>query len=635
MARLKINNVVSYILVVMAVLFCSHVEALYAFDIKELPANTNEVILPKNLDICLNDNLRTAEIKVNSKFSLNIYKNGLAAPEKVSGRSLNLKINDVKDSKPAKINYYCVLKTFPYSYILRDDKKNEIYKQLNDFESKVGKLVFFTYGAVLKSADKKENIDIRSLFAAYGPFSSEEETKEFGDNLFEKFGIKAFCHPVRIQKPSNKIELEISYAAEIPETSGDRGSQKKADIKSGAELKKTTINADKVKLNIPDASLIELFSAGTCEIKNMEFGRGEKWHNYKNAFYSGKITINADNTGLCQIINNVSLDELLKTVVPSEIEPKSPYQAICAQAVAARTEILAKFETRHTDTDYDFCAGVHCQAYGGLLNRRKESDRSVEETSGYIITSGGHIIDAVYHANCGGVTEDSNKIWSAPYDPSLISVSDEIREAAAVKNAKTNSGRNIKAQSGGKMNIDSLNDAAKIKSANKNISNGPDYSTNEAALEKFIKNSPQSYCSGKGACDNPEKYRWEKVFSEKELTELVKKQLKDINKINEIKVLGRGKSGRMTGIEVVSDKGSEKIYKELNIRKLFGMLRSGLFIIERFEKNGISYYKFSGAGWGHGVGMCQDGAKGMALCGKNFIEILMHYFSNSRLLKFN
>ena len=534
-----------------------------AFDLSDIPANGREAQLPLNLEICLMDGVRTAEIKVLKAFKVNIYSPKDELKKSFSGSGLLLKISEVKKSVPAKIQYYPVLSTFPYTSVLKPEKNEQILLKLGELEKAAGKLKFFTYGCVLKKKDSVLKIDTRSVFACAAPKSSEEDARKFCDKMREENKISAFVHPVLITRPSCVISASFS----CKDAKGVESEEK-----------------------IETSGRIEIVQDYEVHIAKMEFGRGDSWHNFKTARYSGNIIISTDNSGLGQMINVTGLEDMLKIVVPSEIEPGSPYQSICAQAIAARSEIFTKYKSRHTDADYDFCAGTHCQAYGGLANRTSSAVKAVDETAGKIIVSNGHIVDTVYHADCGGVTEDSNRIWSAPYDPSLVKISDTIEKTEY------------------------------------------DFSTDEAKLRDFIKNPPATYCSVAGACNNPDKFRWIRSFTQEEIDKMIEKQFK-IGGLKEIRILERGKSGRITALELVGNSRTERVYKELPIRKLFGMLRSALFVLDVSGNGAQRKYAFSGAGWGHGVGLCQDGAKGMGLSGKNCEEILLHYFSEAKIIK--
>ncbi len=534
-----------------------------AFDIKDIPSNECVAHMPLELKICLMDNVRTAEIKVLKGFKVNVYSAQDRVKKSFSGSGLLLKITEVKKSVPAKIEYYPVLSTFPYTAVFKPEKNGAMLLKLSEIEKAAGRLKFFTYGCTLKNKGTALKIDTRSVFACASPHRSEELARKFCDRMREENKISAFVHPVLISKPSCVISASLSY--------------------------KDNKGKDRVE-KIETSGKIEIVQDYEVHIAKMEFGRGDSWHNFKTARYAGNIIVSTDNSGLAQIINRTGLEEMLKIVVPSEIEPNSPYQSICAQAIAARSEIFTKYKSRHTDANYDFCAGTHCQAYGGLANMTASAVKAVDETAGKIIVSNGHIVDTVYHADCGGVTEDSNRIWSAPFDPSLVKISDTAEKVDY------------------------------------------DFSTDEAKLRDFIKKPPATYCSVAGACNNPDKFRWVRSFTQLEMDKMIEKQFK-IGGLKEIKILERGKSGRITVLELIGNSKTERVYKELPIRKLFGMLRSALFAVDASGKDGEKKYTFSGAGWGHGVGLCQDGAKGMGLSGKNCEEILLHYFSNAKIIK--
>lgn len=528
-----------------------------------IPPNERRASMPLSFRVCLTDALETAEISVAGPCALSVAREGGSGTFEVSCKKLSLSVKGVEKKTPAGIAHYAVLVTMPYSHAFRPDKAEIVKTRIAEAEKASQKTVFLTYGCLVSTGGSAP-IDTRTLFIAEGPLADEETARKRCNELRERHKISAFVHPVKLAGPSCTFKLAISY-------DDDLGKRRAEEISGATGLSVST-----------ESEFV---------IASVEFGRGEHWNNRRDSRYRGDFELAPDNSGRLMVINRIGLEELLEVVVPSEIESNAPYQAVCAQAIAARSEVLFKYGTRHTESGFDFCAGTHCQAYGGLSNRRDPASKAVRETAGTIATYDGRVIDTVYHANCGGATEDSNRIWSAPYDPALVGIAD-ISGAATY-----------------------------------------DHSTDEAALARFIDSPPVSYCGMPGACDKPEKHRWKKVLTQAEIDALVAKQFPALGRVMAVKVIERARSGRITGIEVFGAKGSERVYKELPVRKLFGMLRSALFIVTREESSGAASFVFRGAGWGHGVGLCQDGAKGMALSGASCEEILRHYYSGIRIQK--
>jgi len=266
-----------------------------------------------------------------------------------------------------------------------------------------------------------------------------------------------------------------------------------------------------------------------------------------------------------------------------------PLEALKAQAIAARSEAMVKLG-RHKLQGFDFCADVHCQVYSGVEKETEITNQAVDETRGTIMSYDAKPVDAVYSSTCGGHTQD---------------------------------------------NIFSSTDVAYFKGI-ADILEKPDikFPLSPFELENWFKNPPADIL-----CDVPQyskasNFRWVRVYSADELRDIVSKT-KDIGDIKKILVLKRKKSGHIDSIRIIGEKSSLVVEKELNIRKAFGNLRSSMFKVEiKFGPDkSAKLFLFYGGGWGHGVGMCQAGACGMALRGKDYKDILRHYYHGVELKK--
>ena len=144
--------------------------------------------------------------------------------------------------------------------------------------------------------------------------------------------------------------------------------------------------------------------------------------------------------------------------------------------------------------------------------------------------------------------------------------------------------------------------------------------------------SPPSYCA-RASLARPDRVRWTKHLDRSEL-DVIGVQL-GVGALTEIEVLGRGSGGRVTGVEVRGTEGTKRVLREYPVRKLFSNLRSGAFVLDvtRDAAGGIEALDFTGAGWGHGVGMCQLGAIGRAEAGHSAAQILSHYYSGATLVR--
>jgi stage II sporulation protein D len=303
------------------------------------------------------------------------------------------------------------------------------------------------------------------------------------------------------------------------------------------------------------------------------------------------LFVAVDKLGKLALIEALPLEELLRGLVPSEMFASAPAEALKAQAITARGEVLAKIGARHLTDPYLLCSEQHCQVYGGLGSERASTDAAVRATRGEALFSrGGRLVDSVYSAVCGGHTEDNDVVWGGPPDPSLRGVSDLVDDLGS----------------------GDLRD--------------------EAQLRGWIDRVPRSYCRLSGAAPST-KIRWSRRFSAAELAELLEPL--GVGRVLRLEPRERGASGRASVLHVVGDRGEAEVRGELRIRKLLKNLNSAAFYVEAIA--GTTAYPtsfvFHGAGWGHGVGMCQTGAIGRASQGSGYREILSHYFNGAELTR--
>jgi SpoIID/LytB domain protein len=300
--------------------------------------------------------------------------------------------------------------------------------------------------------------------------------------------------------------------------------------------------------------------------------------------YAGRIYVTLDNAGTLAVVNAVPEDRLLAGLVPAEMSAGSPPEALKAQAVAARNELLAKIGTRHLTDPYRLCSSVHCQVYAGAGHEDARATAAVEATRGeLLLRDDGGVVDAVYSASCGGHTEDNDKVWGGPPDTSLRGVPDGADESS-------------------KAEIDAKN------------------------LDDYLDHPPPAWCAK--AKEAGSAFRWQKQL---DLAEIEKRA--GVGKLRDLEVTARGVSGRAGKLKVTGDGGAREIAGELEIRRLLGNLKSALIRL-RLEKDAgghLTAAAVDGGGHGHGIGMCQLGAVGMAQAGKSYREILMHYYSAARL----
>ncbi|HEY8212411.1 MAG TPA: SpoIID/LytB domain-containing protein, partial [Myxococcaceae bacterium] len=241
--------------------------------------------------------------------------------------------------------------------------------------------------------------------------------------------------------------------------------------------------------------------------------------------------------------------------------------------------------TKHLADPYLLCAEQHCAVYKGISQETPATNAAVDATRGEgLFSPGGRLVDSVYSAVCGGHTEDNDVVWGGPPNPSLRGKPDLIGPGEGLPTPS-----NLAAFL-----------STELPSADR--------------LSSFAQ---------------PSKYRWQKRFTADELNQLTASL--DVGPVQAISVVERGVSGRARLLTIAGERGATQIRGELNIRKLFGMLNSAMFLVapERDASGTIVAWTFRGGGWGHGVGMCQTGAIGRAEAGQDYRAILRHYFNGA------
>ncbi len=331
--------------------------------------------------------------------------------------------------------------------------------------------------------------------------------------------------------------------------------------------------------------------SGVLQVHRVEYGKGFAWHGREDRRYRGHLILTPDRDGRLAAVNAVDAETMLKGLVPSEIYVDSPMEALKVQATCARGELFAKLGNRHTADPYMVCADVHCQVYKGMGRENPRTNRAVDETRGRMAFFGNGLVDSVYSSNCGGHTETGGLVWQGSGHPYLAGVPDVPADASVYADGVT-----------------------------------------EEAVAAFIDRPPPAYCGSTRY--GKDSYRWTKTVTiDRMRSGVVEHTGKDPGALRELKILQRGASGRITRLEVIGEAGSVVLQPELRIRKAFDGLRSSLFVYDRTVENGRPAFRFRGAGFGHGVGMCQVGAIGRAQAGQDYETILKHYYPGCDVVK--
>ena len=353
----------------------------------------------------------------------------------------------------------------------------------------------------------------------------------------------------------------------------------------------TNINVikDKVFLRATDSN-------STIKIFDVPYGIGWWWQGAEDRIYEGDFVISANENNKLDVIISLPLEKYLCGVVPYEIGSDVPIEALKSQVIAARSEtVTALISGKYKGNNFDLCADVECQVFAGNNKRTIQTDKAVEETEGLCLFYGDEVIGAYYASNCGGISENVENVWSSrsgsvPYWSSHF-------------------------DSDSTLTFDPVNKAIEWIESNPDVYCNPSF---HPELPSWSKNN----------------FRWQVEISNDELTLNINK-IKHIGTLKDIIILKRGNSGRIIKAKFIGAEDSLILNSELEIRKIKSPpFRSSCFVFEKeFNEDGIEFYKFKGAGWGHGVGMCQSGAVARAYTGQTFYQILKHYFPETTIKK--
>ena len=345
-------------------------------------------------------------------------------------------------------------------------------------------------------------------------------------------------------------------------------------------------------------------SPGLIRVQGHQFafrvrvGEGFHFENEEVRRYKDQLEFWIDRYGKLTVVNVLPIEEYLKGVVGSEMHPKFPLEALKSQAVAARSYTLARLDKQHRLEPFDVCDEVHCHVYGGIDHEAPEVNEAVSATLGKVVMSNDRICDTFYASVCGGHSENNENVWNSDPQPYLRGGLDS-RLARQFPD---------------------------------------DYLTDESNIRKWIESSPDVYCNPAlqefpEALNYTKKYfRWKIQYTKDELTRIIfNKTNEKIGSLIEIIPVKRGVSGRLMKIKLRGTSKTISIDGELAIRKALSTnyLYSSCFVVDREGSDFI----IKGAGWGHGVGMCQTGAAIMALRGSAYEQILNHYYPNSEIIK--
>ena len=364
------------------------------------------------------------------------------------------------------------------------------------------------------------------------------------------------------------------------------------------------------------------------------------WERKETQTFLGELHLVVEADKICAI-NTLPVEKYLESVISSEMSATSSLELLKAHAVISRSWLLAQMKKRkevaesgnnffsfikqddmfirwydrEDHTIFDVCADDHCQRYQGIT---KETSSHVAETikmtKGQILMYDDDICDARFSKCCGGVSEEFQYCWEDSPKPYLIAVRD-TREGMTQQGA------------------DAL----------------PDLS-DEATAETWIRTSPESFCNTQDKKilsqvlndydqETADFYRWHVTISQQKLKALIAEKLKmDFGDILDLKAIERGRSGRISKLQIIGTGRTFTIGKELEIRRALSdtHLYSSAFVVDKedVDAGGVPQsFRLTGAGWGHGVGLCQIGAAMMGEQGFDYSQILLHYYRNAEIKK--
>jgi len=373
-------------------------------------------------------------------------------------------------------------------------------------------------------------------------------------------------------------------------------------------------------------------------LHDVTIGVNFHWERKQTQVFNGqlKLVVEADQI---TAINIIHVEKYLMSVISSEMNATSSLELLKAHAVISRSWLLAQMEKRaklkdgsdsffsfikkddeiirwydrEDHTIFDVCADDHCQRYQGITNANNTKvEEAVTATRGLVLTSDDEICDARFSKSCGGITEEFQYCWENTPKSYLISVRDE---------------------------------ECGVRSEECGVHD-------EAFFDKWIRTSPDSFCNTTDKKilsqvlnnydqETPDFYRWKVEYTQEELSRLIADKTKeDFGDIIDLIPVERGKSGRICRLKIVGTKKTLTIGKELEIRRTLSdtHLYSSAFVVDKHFADGNASvperFTIIGAGWGHGVGLCQIGAAVMGEKGYPYDKILLHYYRGAEIKKF-
>ena len=371
------------------------------------------------------------------------------------------------------------------------------------------------------------------------------------------------------------------------------------------------------------------------DLRGVTIGVHFHWERREDQRFRGELHLLAAEDGIL-VMNRIDVESYLESVISSEMSATSSPELLRAHAVISRSWLLAQIEKRQAPTDtqaaeptlaengrsddegllrwydredhtrFDVCADDHCQRYQGITRATTPAvEEAVRATCGEVLTCEGQLCDTRFSKSCGGITECFEYCWEPVHHRYLIALRDSRTPGEPM----------------------------------------PDL-TNEAEAERWIRTAPEAFChtTDEGILsqvlngydrETPDFYRWTVEYTQAELADLIRRKSGiDFGAILALQAVERGRSGRIVRLRIVGSRRTYIIGKELEIRRTLSEthLYSSAFVVDALDlHHGVPRrFRLTGAGWGHGVGLCQIGAAVMGAEGHPYRHILAHYYPGSQ-----
>ena len=370
-------------------------------------------------------------------------------------------------------------------------------------------------------------------------------------------------------------------------------------------------------------------------LSDVTIGVNFHWERKETQTFLGTLRFVVEADKICAI-NELPVEKYLESVISSEMSATSSLELLKAHAVISRSWLLAQMKKRREvaasgnnffsfvkkddmlirwydredHTIFDVCADDHCQRYQGITKETSPHvAEAIRQTLGQVLLDGEDICDARFSKCCGGETEEFQYCWEDTPKSYLTAVRDLV---LGVKNEE----------------YSSLQD--------------------EATAERWIRSNPPAFCNTTDKKilsqvlndydqETADFYRWKVTYSQEKIQQLFEEKLKmNFGAILDMKAVERGKSGRISKLQIIGTEKTFTIGKELEIRRALSdtHLYSSAFVVDKYDKDeqGVPQrFEIIGAGWGHGVGLCQIGAAVMGEQGYAYNDILLHYYQGAEI----